>query len=264
MAASCTCINLAGGQPMCDELPDFSPEVGSVRELTWEPRKATDEKRPEQCTNPFILLVRQRLVRAGWSQHVCGAPSCPPPRGRALVSGWGPWLRKHREGGARCGKGRAGVKVCPCLPPLGCKQRLLGHPGAFAQGSLPRPGDPCVQRQVGAAGYSQPETGPAALSSALALLQESEWGSRQRGEGHRGWPPGTVGTRGWESEQRTRGRMERRGAPWHRDTNARTGASGAKTQTSERRGRGDEAGGPLPRACLCTRLAERGARSSRC
>lgn len=249
---------------MHDELPDFSPEVGSVRELTRGLRKATDEKRLEQCTNPFILLVCQRLVRAGWSQHVCGAPSCPPPRGRALVSGWRPWLRKHREGGARCGKRRAGMRMCPCLPPLGCKQRLLGHPGALAQGSLPRPGDPCVQHQVGAAGYSQPGTSPAALSSALALLQEAEWGSRQRGEGHRGWPPGTVGTRGWESEQRTRGRMERRGAPWHRDTNARTGASGAKTQTSERRGRGDEAGGPLPRACLCTRLAERGARSSRC
>lgn len=47
--------------------------------------------------------------------------------------------------------------------------------------------------------------------------------------------------------------MERRGAPWHRDTNARTGASGAKTQTSERRGRGDEAGGaPAPRVPLYT------------
>lgn len=37
------------------------------------------ERRPEQCTNPFILFVCQRLVRAGWSQHDCGAPSRPPP-----------------------------------------------------------------------------------------------------------------------------------------------------------------------------------------
>lgn len=65
--------------------------------------------------------------------------------------------------------------------------------------------------------------------------------------------PGDSGDAGWESEQRTRGRMERRGAPWHRDTNARTGASGAKTQTSERRGRGGRGRGvPAPRVPLYT------------
>lgn len=34
MAASCTCPGLAEGQPVCDELPHFNPEVGGVRALT--------------------------------------------------------------------------------------------------------------------------------------------------------------------------------------------------------------------------------------
>lgn len=93
-------------------------------------------------------------------------------------------------------KSRAGMRVCPCLPPLGCKQRLLGHPGALAQGSLPRPGDPCVQRQVRAAGYPQPGTGPAALGPALALLQGTERGSRSTARGAAGGPRGQWGRGG--------------------------------------------------------------------
>lgn len=134
----------------------------------------------------------------------------------------------------------------PLPPSVGVQAAAPGTARGACPGIPSQAGDPCVQRQVRAAGYSQPGTGPAALGPALALLQGAAWGSQQHGEGRRGWPPGTVGTRGWESEQRTRGRMERRGTPWHRDTNARTGASGAKTQTSERRGRGSEAGGPCP------------------
>lgn len=194
--------------------------------------------------------------------------------GRALVSGWGWWRRKHGEGGARCGKGWDRAMACPRVPPLGCKQHLLGH----AQGACPgipfqARGGPCVQLRRGAARRSQPGTGPAALGPALALLQGTERGdpgSVSGGSRHNavGSPRGTAGTRGGrEREQRTRGRMERRDAPWHRHTNARTGG-----QRGPRHGRasggdgagGTRQGGSLPRTRLCTRSAERGARSSRC
>lgn len=164
--------------------------------------------------------------------------------GRAVVSSWGLWRRKHREGGTRCSKGQDGVRVCPRVPPLGCMPR----------DPFPGPGDPCVQRRVGGnwalpardwAGSPQPCAGFIAGGRAGApAAQRGALGSAPRGA------PGTVGTRGgWEREQRTRGRVERRGAPWQRDTNARTGASGAETRTSERwgdRAGGTRQGGPCP------------------
>lgn len=70
--------------------------------------------------------------------------------------------------------------------------------------------------------------------------------------------PGDGRDSGWECEQRTRGRMERRGAPWHRDTNARTGASRDETRTSEQWGQqgqgwgGRGRGVPAPHVPLYT------------
>lgn len=197
--------------------------------------------------------------------------------GRSPVSSWGLWRRKHRERGARCGKGQAGATACPCVPPLGCKQRLLGHTRGACPGILSAwlAGGEATRR-------SQPGTGLAALGPALALLQGAERGPRQCGGGALGttpWAaPGTAGDSGnggrWEREQRTRGRMERRDAPWHRDTNARTrggrrpaGPRHGRASGGGRRGRGRGGrgrGGSLPRTRLCTRSAERGARSSRC
>lgn len=230
------------------------------------------EKRPEQCTNPFILLVCQRLVRAGWSQHVCGAPSRPPPPGEGPGEQLGAVAKEARGAGSTVRKGRAGLRLCPRIPSLGCKQWFLGHaqgacPGipSQAQGTcVPSvgwgdswafpvqdwPGSPRPRAGFIAGGRAG---GPGSVAGGLL-------GSALRAA------PGTAGTRGWEREQRTQGRMERRRAPWHRDTNARTGAGGAETRTSKRwgRGRGDEAGESLPRMRLCTRSVERGARSSRC
>ncbi|KAL2299281.1 hypothetical protein Nmel_013931 [Mimus melanotis] len=161
--------------------------------------------------------------------------------------------REHREGGARCGKRQAGMRVCPCLAPLGCKQQLLGHPGALAQGSLPRPGDPCVQHQVRAAGYSQPGTGPAALDPTLALLQGAERGSQQRGVGRRGRPPGTVGTRGGSLSSGHEDAWSDGAHPGTETLMRERGPAGPRHRRASGGDGGDEAGGSLPRACLCTR-----------
>lgn len=191
------------------------------------------------------------------------------------MSSWGLWRRKHGEGEAWCGKGRG--EGVPLRPPIGVQAAApRTYPGHLPRDPFPGPGDPCVQCRVGDSralpardwpGNPRPRAG--FIAGGRAGAPAARWGAL--GSALR-VAPGTVGTRGrggWEREQRTRGRMERRGAPWHRDTNARTGASGAETRTSERWGRrgrsgGDEAGMSLPRACLCTRSAERGARSSRC
>lgn len=93
------------------------------------------------------------------------------------------------------------MRVCPCVPPLGCKQRLLGH----TQGTCP--GIPSQARGTrvssvgwGAAGHSQPGTGLATLGLVLALLQGAERGPRQRGGGlsaqRCGWPRGQWELRG--------------------------------------------------------------------
>lgn len=175
-------------------------------------------------------------------------------------------------------KGRAGVRACPRVPPLGCKQRLLGHAWGTCPGDpFPGPWDPCVQRRVGGSRVLPARHWPGSPRPRAGFIAGGGAGGGQGAAAQLGGSrPNAAGdpkdrgdSGGLEREQRTRGRMERRGAPWHRDTNARTGGSRAETRTSERwgqrgQGGGDEAGGSLPRACLCTRSAERGARSSRC
>lgn len=181
------------------------------------------------------------------------AALCLP--GRAGLSGWGLWRGKHggREDRSTVRQGTgAGAMACPLL---GRKQQLLGCTrAALPMGAVcPAPGGAARERLC----IPQPRTGFIATHGHGAL------GSTLRAA------PGTAGLWGLRREQRTRGRMEQRGAPWHTDTNARTGASGAETRTSERwgqwgRGRGTRQGGSLPRTRLYTRSAERGACSSRC
>lgn len=85
-------------------------------------------------------------------------------------------------GGSTVRQGTGRDEGVPLPRPVGVQAAAPGT----SQGSLPRPGDPCVQHQVRAAGCSQPGTGPAALGPTLALLQGAERGSQQRGEGRRG------------------------------------------------------------------------------
>lgn len=199
------------------------------------------EKKPEQCTNPFILLVCQRLVRAGWSQHVCGAPSRLPPPGEGPGKQLGAVAEEARGGGSTVRQGMGWGEGMPPRPPIGMQAAVPGTcPGCLPRDPFPGPGDVCPVLGGGQLGTPSPGLARQPSPPALALLQGAKRGAPAAWRGALGSSPrvapGTVGTRGWEREQRTRGRMARRGAPWHRDTNARTGASGAETRTSERWG----------------------------
>lgn len=128
-------LGAARGEPWCDELPGLSPEGGGgVRELARCPGEATVEKRLEQCTNPFILLVCQRLVRAGWSQHVCRAPSHPPPPREVPGEQLGAVAEEAQGGGSTVWQGTGWGDGVPLCPPTGVQ---AAAPGTYP-GCLPR------------------------------------------------------------------------------------------------------------------------------
>lgn len=108
------------------------------------------EKRPEQCTNPFILLVCQRLARAGWSQHVCEAPSRPPSPGESPGEQLGAVAEEARGGGSTVRQGMGWGEVVPPRPLIGVQAAAPGTcPGCLPRDSFPGPGDPCAQCRVG-------------------------------------------------------------------------------------------------------------------
>lgn len=149
-------------------------------------------------------------------------------------------------------------------PRWGASSGSWDIPGRLPRDPFPGPGTR-VQRQVRAAGFSQPGTGPAALGPALALLQGAERGSRQRGEGRRGRPPGTSGDSGVGSLSSGHEDAWSDGAHPGTETLMRErGPAGPRHRRASGGDGGTRQGEPLPRACLCTRSAERGARSSRC
>lgn len=165
----------------------------------------------KQCTNPFIILFCQRLVRAGWSQHVCGAPSCPPPPGEGPGEQLGAVAEKAwgEQSTVWQGLGWARLRLFPHTPCWGASSGSWDVPRMLAQGSLPRPRGPVCP----ALGWGQPDSpGLAALSPVLALLQGAERGPWQRSGGLSAqrcrWPQGRGNSGGWECEQRTQGRME--------------------------------------------------------
>lgn len=198
-------LGAAWGEPWCDELPGLSPEGGGgVRELARCPGEAMVEKRLEQCTNPFILLVCQRLVRAGWSQHVCRAPSRPPPPREVPGEQLGAVAEEARGGGSTVWQGTGWGNSVPLCPPTGMQAAAPGtYPGCLPRDPFPGPGGPYVQLGWGggeATRRSQPGTVLAALGPALALLQGAERGPRQCGGGALSttlWAaPGTAGDSG--------------------------------------------------------------------
>lgn len=187
---------------VCDELPGLSPEGdGGARDLVWGPREAMGEKKPEQCTNPFILLVCQRLVRAGWSQHVCGALSRLPPPGEGPGKQLGAVAEEARGGGSTVRQGMGWGEGMPPRPPIGVQAAVPGTcPGCLPRDPFPGPGDVCPVSGGGQPGAPSPGLARQPSPPALALLQGAKRGPRQHGGGlsaHcRGWPRGQWGLGG--------------------------------------------------------------------
>lgn len=137
----------------------------------------------KQCTNPFIILFCQRLVRAGWSQHVCGAPSCPPPPGEGPGEQLGAVAEKAwgEQSTVWQGLGGARLRLFPHIPLLGCKQRILGCTQDACPGIPSQAQGTCVSSiGLGAAGLSwsgspQPCAGFIAGGRARALA--AQWGA---------------------------------------------------------------------------------------
>lgn len=169
------------------------------------------------------------------------------------------------EARGRGSKGRARVRACPCISLLGCKQQLLGH-GWGTCPEIPSHAreDPCVQPQLGS-GWALAAWQPSAPCW-LYCRGQSRGPSSVTGDLSSALraAPGAVGTRGWEREQRSEDAWSD-GAHPGTETLTRTGPAGPRHgRASGGDGAGGRGRGALPRACLCTRSAERGACSARC
>lgn len=81
-------------------------------------------------------------------------------------------------------------------PRWGASSGSWDIPGRLPRDPFPGPGTR-VQRQVRAAGFSQPGTGPAALGLRWLYCRGQSGGPGSAARGAAGGPRGQVGTRGW-------------------------------------------------------------------
>lgn len=177
-----------------------------MRELARCPGEAMVEKRLEQCTNPFILLVCQRLVRAGWSQHVCRAPSRPPPPREVPGEQLGAVAEEARGGGSTVWQGTGWGNSVPLCPPTGMQAAAPGtYPGCLPRDPFPGPGGPYVQLGWGGGGGNQALPAwdcPGSSRPRAGFIAGGRAGSpavRRGGSQHNavGSPGDSGGLRGW-------------------------------------------------------------------